>query len=460
MESEKICNRRINHPYQRNYELSLKFMTLQQILKGITLKRSLFLFVCLLIGNFSAVAQNDPPEVVLEAYSSGFHRPLLRLTSSTDSLLVKADYPDIKMFSDRLQFALKWSGYVKLALAEDSLAVGPSPIPFTGGPPTDLLLHFSDNGVNRYARISLAEPGEQPFYSGGIEFDSLSAERAADAAAEGILYELTGMTPPFRSRIVCVEKRPDNIKELVLVAYDGGKRSTLTRDQSVALSPAWSPDAKKIAFCSFRGGRDSDIYIADLDKLKIVKLLERIGTDAAPVWSPNGKWIAFAGSSGYKTDIFLVKSNGTGLRNLTLHSSINTYPGWSPTGRELVFMSDRSGTPQIYKMDIDGANLMPLTLEGKYNADPSWSPRGDLIVYLRRERSGFQVRIMDPSGDRDLALTDEPGDHLDPCWSPDGMKIAYSYKGKVWVMNADGSAKTPLLAEGLMPDWSPVKTGY
>ena len=119
-------------------------------------------------------------------------------------------------------------------------------------------------------------------------------------------------------------------------------------------------------------------------------------------------------------------------------------------------MSDRSGSPQIYRMDIDGANLMRLTYAGGYNSDPSWSPAGDRINYVRLESNGFQIRIMDPSGDVDIPLTDENGDHLEPCWSPDGMKISYSYRGKLWVMNADGTEKQPLLAKGLMPDWSPI----
>jgi len=406
-----------------------------------------------------AQEQEQVPEVVLEAYSTGFYRPGLLYTSTLDSTLDRGETAAARLFLERLNFAMVWSGYVNLFTPEYVKRVGPRETPGADVPEMELhatVRKSGDGSGSLRAVLRLSEIGGEAFYGGAIAIDRSDAVRKGDIAAEDVLRQLTGMTPPFRSRIVAVEKHPNNIKELIFLNYDGGSRWQLTHDNSIALSPSWSPDGRKIVFTSFRGGADAELWIADLDQRKISSLLRRRGADAAPDWSPTGQWIIFAGSLGNETHLYLINPSGTGLRRLTRGPWIDTSPSWSPDGRKIVFMSDRSGNPQIFRMDIDGANLRRLTYQGTYNADPSWSPSGDRIAYARLEDNGFQIRSMDPMGDVDVALTDEPGDHLDPSWSPDGMKITYNYRGKVWVMSADGTLRRPLLADGLMPNWSPI----
>ncbi|MCB2200769.1 hypothetical protein KQI63_15295 [bacterium] len=421
--------------------------------------RFLAMAMLVLIAGISS-AQEPNPEVVLEAHSMGFYRPTLLHSFSMDNALDPTDRTIAQTFDGRLRYAIEWSGYVNLVREADSTLAGPPEVPADRDPGSRLnvLIKPDSTGTSKLrAVLTLKTIDGEAYYAGGISFDVEDASSSAEAGAEEILRQITGMTPPFRSRIACVERRPGNIKEIVLVAWDGGSRWPMTRDNSIALSPSWAPDGKRLVFCSFRGGADADLYIADMDERKIKPLLRRVGTDAAPAWSPNGKEIIFAGSTGPSTILYMVGADGSNLRPLTSGRWIDTSPSWAPTGREIVFMSDRSGTPQIYRMDRAGANVRRLTTEGRYNADPAWSPTGDRIVYVRQEDTGFQLRSMDPSGDVDVALTNEPGDHLDPIFSPDGMKITYSYRGKVWVMNADGSLRRPLLADGLQPAWSPIQ---
>ncbi len=406
-----------------------------------------------------ASAQDDTvPEVILEAYSTGFYRPAWYYHfHPLESVIppVRAVESD---FDERLRFALNWSGYVDLLPPPESAPqMGPTETAPSGGPPMHLHIAFQNNDSELRAHVRLMEENDSlVYYQGSVAITAQNVMRSAEAAAEELLRRVTGMTPPFRSRIVCVEQRENNVKELIMLSFDGSRRWPLTQDNSIALSPSWSPDGKKIVFCSFRAGRDADLYVADLDRRRISALIQREGTDAAPAWSPDGNWITFAGSGGASTDIYLIRVDGTELRNITSSPSIDTSPSWSPTSREIVFMSDRAGTPQIYRMDLHGANLRRLTYDGSYNAEPAWSPAGDRIVYVRLGDNGFQLRMMTPTGESDIPLTTEAGDHLEPSWSPDGMKITYSYRGRLWVMNSDGTQRRPLLADGLMSDWMPL----
>ncbi len=421
------------------------------------------IFILIIIAFLSPSLAQDSTgvtEVLLEAYSSGFYRPALSLTfAGSDSLDSDMLVDAASRFSKRLEFALIWTGYVDLvekAVIDSAVTDTPFVSNFSGPPPTELLVSFTMKDGALHATSALSEADEAPHYQGGVDFDRVSAENAAEASAEEILRRMTGMTPPFRSYLACVEPLGNNVKELVILAFDGGNRWQLTYDQSIALSPSWAPDGRRIVFSSFRGGGDSDLYIIDLDAKKVKPLLQRNGTDAAPRWSPDGAMIVFAGSNGMSTDLYFVRPDGTHLRNLTQSRAIDTSPDWSPTGRDVIFVSDRSGTPQIYKIDRDGTNLLRLTYEGRYNSDPSFSPAGDRIVYTRREDKGFQIHLIDPNGDVDIPLTNEYGDHTEPSWSPDGMKITYAWRGKLWVMSADGSDKRELLGKGLMASWSPI----
>ncbi len=401
-------------------------------------------------------SEDEILEVYREAYPAEFYRPKLVYYPGTPAPLYRSDVAEAaRNFNDRLRYAIDWTGYVELIEAEQA-PTDSAALYNPADPITELHVEFKRPKEDRfgYATVWMSAPGETASFADGIHFDVTTVQKAADTIARIILFRLTGLTAPFDSKICCVHEE-GRIKELKLLAFDGRFIQQITSDKNIALSPTWSPDGTKIAFCSFRGGKDADLWIADLTLGKMRPLVTRMGTDAAPAWSPDGNWIVFAGSSGAETHLYKVHPDGTGMQVMTFMNCIDTSPSWSPTGRDLVFMSDRSGSPQIYRMDSEGLNIIRLTSGRGYNADPAWSPAGDFIVYTRLEPHGFQLRIMDPAGGNDIPLTDERGDHLEPSWSPDGMKITYSFKGKLWVMNVDGLNKRPLLNGGLMSTWSP-----
>ena len=49
--------------------------------------------------------------------------------------------------------------------------------------------------------------------------------------------------------------------------------------------------------------------------------------------------------------------DGSGLRRLTDNQAIDSTPTWSPTGTQVAFTSDRTGSPQIYVIGSDGTGL-------------------------------------------------------------------------------------------------------
>jgi len=157
---------------------------------------------------------------------------------------------------------------------------------------------------------------------------------------------------------------------------NGTRLHRLTRG-ALDTSPAWSPDGKTIAFARYTGS--GAIWLMDADGTNKRQLTTPRGEgDDQPDWSPDGAWIAFSRETeSSRHDIFVVRSDGTGLRRLTRHARGNYMPAWSPNGRRIVFASGRlhPGLLDIYVMNADGKRQTRLTKGTIDNRSPDWRAR-------------------------------------------------------------------------------------
>jgi serine/threonine protein kinase/Tol biopolymer transport system component len=97
--------------------------------------------------------------------------------------------------------------------------------------------------------------------------------------------------------------------------------------------------------------------------------------------SPDGQWMAFRPGFGQE-DIFLLRSDGTGLRRLTDDPFRDRGPKFSPDGKRIAFYSNRGGRYDIWSINLDGSNLSPITknaVQGPWF--PNWSPDGTRMAF-------------------------------------------------------------------------------
>src|SRR5215203_3150527 len=134
---------------------------------------------------------------------------------------------------------------------------------------------------------------------------------------------------------------------------------------------------------------------------------------------PSG-WIVTAISQQYPSgfvykDLFRVRTDGTGLRQLTHSRRDENNPSFAPNGRLVVFSQQRRG---IFTIGLDGSGLRQLTLFAG-DEHPVYSPDGKRIAFIRDSR----LWVMQSNGSRQRLLRREPLVGSRPSWSPDSRKI-------------------------------------
>jgi TolB protein len=280
----------------------------------------------------------------------------------------------------------------------------------------------------------------------------------AHAISDEMVLQFTGQKGIFSTKIAYVG-RDNSDKEIYICDYDGHNQHAVTKDRSINVSPAWSPDGPKLVYTSYKR-RNPDLWMTDLGTGRAEPFASYPGLNSAPAWSPDGNYVAATLTRDGNPEIYLLTAQGEIVRRLTFSRAIDCSPTWSPSGKEIAFTSDRSGYPQIYIMDTEGTNLRRLTYTGDITDSPCWSPRGDRIALVLRGGGTLDIYTIDLTGENLNRLT-YIGSNANPRWSPDGLHIVFGSdrtgKYEVYTMHWDGSAQRMITGEGenYNPSWSP-----
>ncbi len=281
--------------------------------------------------------------------------------------------------------------------------------------------------------------------------------------ADEIIMAITGERGVFDTKIAYVQVQGKN-KEIFVADFDGSNPVPVTRDQSIALSPAWSSDGAQLAYVSYKEG-SAKVYASNLMTGGQRLVAGFPGINIAPAWRPGTNQLAITLSKGGNPDIYLVSASGELMQRLVQSWGINVSPAWSPDGRKLAYVSNEPGNPQIYVMDVSSGQKKRITFSGNYNTSPSWSPKGDWIAFSGMSGGRHNIFITRPEGGEVRQLTRGEGDNESPTWSPDGRMLAFSSTRQggaaLWVMLSNGTGIRRITRGGgqEMPDWSPRMGG-
>jgi eukaryotic-like serine/threonine-protein kinase len=213
---------------------------------------------------------------------------------------------------------------------------------------TEIAFSSSNAGsAGRLARVSLAGGAPQPVVGVG--------DNAVDASVRG-------------HRMVYLQNTT-SILDTWRIPRPAALRSNETPERLLASSAnlSYSPDGRKIAFESSRGGT-TGIWLSNADGSHPTQLTTSKSESGTPRWSPDGRRLVIDSLEAGNWDLYVVGVDGGTPRPLTQEPSEDGTGTWSRDGRWIYFHSDRSGRSEIWKIPPDGGAAVQVTRDGGFYA--------------------------------------------------------------------------------------------
>jgi Tol biopolymer transport system component len=320
---------------------------------------------------------------------------------------------------------------------------------------------------------------------------------------------------PHGYRIAYQGRRNEVQRDIWTIPAEGGDPVEVTNDPAMDWDAVWSPDGNYLYFVSDRGGsmnlwrvaieektgkvlgsaqavttpspyvahlsfssdgrhlayanmvRTGNLQQVSFDPVRetVVGQPVRVTQSSRVAFVPNissdGEWLTFDTQTDKQEDIFVVRRDGSGLRQLTDDSYKDRAPRWSPNGKRVVFFSDRTGNWEIWMINADGSGLQQVTYTGGTAIGPIWSPDGTRLIY-RIVGSSPSIIEVGKSWQQQTpqslppSISDRENQFFVWSWSADGRKLA-EHQGRgnagIVIYSFDSQQYEKLSDFGAFPVW-------
>ena len=162
------------------------------------------------------------------------------------------------------------------------------------------------------------------------------------------------------------------------------------------LSPALSPDGKRLAVIEADPDGSSDLLLYDLTTKKVAAILSNGADWTDPAWSPDGKTIVVTAYDSGAPELLLKPADG-GLRASPiagLPDGEPYRPTFSADGKWIIYTLRHDGKNDLHAFELATKRDVPLTRDGQ-SWNPSVSPDGSQLSYLRSQTLTIDLWVMD-----------------------------------------------------------------
>jgi len=288
-----------------------------------------------------------------------------------------------------------------------------------------------------------------------------------------------------------VERHLANIRQLTVGGKNAEAYFSFDGDRLIFQSTK-NPASRTVQDCY-------QMYVMDLDGSHVSRVSTGYGGTTCGYFFPGGRRVLFSSThmaglhcppkpqrgARYRWalddyEIFSVKVDGQGLQRLTISPGYDAEATISPNGRTIVFTSVRDGDIDLYTMKIDGTGVKRLTTDVGYDGGAFFSPNSKRIVYRAQhpktpeelkayrellaknivEPGNLEIFVMNADGSGKRQVTANGASNFAPYFHNDGRRIIFSSnvsdppggKGRpsfhLHLINDDGTGREQITFEG------------
>jgi Tol biopolymer transport system component len=233
----------------------------------------------------------------------------------------------------------------------------------------------------------------------------------------------------------------NGVSKPYMMDLDGrNKRDVSGKGAGFAYGYSASPDGRLISY-----HENYQVYIANADGSNKRHIKTGNPFDFAPRWSADGQWLLFVSGVRGRSNPYVVRRDGTGLRKLAdlngyqgwilfldvpdFHQGSSDIPVWSADGKSVFYTAKVGDNVELFQTSLDGkitqlTKSAPGTLH--YHITPSAD--GRWLLYGSKRNGVRQLFVRDLTNGRETQLTNLKPGHaaMWPHWRPVGGKRSSS----------------------------------